>query len=680
MKLNEQRLIATVELLQRRYMLSESVEEKQELNEFFKNLGKKALEKWGPKAWNTIKNAFNFKAHPVKATYNTATTGLAASEVHDKVFHDDDWLNLDFWNSGQVDKIGTDINIDPSQNPQTIGFRFGLTDDEYNNLPMDAKQQLMDTAEGWDSQRNQGSPIAPALSLAAGVGVPLIASKLFSNKKKKQEKDEADQKAQAIPQTEGKINEIVPLATAIPVVGGTLGLGTIGTGVGLQNRLNKGREQAWPDYLQGYEGWIPDYLQGKEGWIPDYFQNRPIETQRIGHRNNPNYPTKFDSRPRTAGNLTDEEVEEGLSAEKLTQKFQKKIQKYNQKIEAEKKKYADELEKQQKGVESSPEPSNEGFAGVLPSNERKAFDSNRRRQSEVLGYKLTGKSDIKVEVDDATIHQRGHKMNESLKNNVRKLILKEKFGDYADHSDVVGFGQYADHSDVVPYGQYADHSNVVGWGRPNAESSFVNTRPDQESLTGWYDDREADNWEGYGETDVFGNQGQPEVDASKPDWSSAPGVGTDERRAFYDKYNLAYDDTINQSTPPSDEPVVTTPTDFDSELNNINKDLETPEDDGPELKPSSHDGDAIDKWSDTRQDRRDAGKFVLGNPDHNIDVAQDKVRNLKKNVKTTIDKGLDKRKQNIDQGKYTLGAPLHNLNKLTGGRIDLRPKWMRNKK
>lgn len=44
---------------------------------------------------------------------------------------------------------------------------------------------------------------------------------------------------------------------------------------------------------------------------------------------------------------------------------------------------------------------NEGFAGAMPKGQRAAFDSKRRKQSEVLGYKLTGKNDIKTEIDDA---------------------------------------------------------------------------------------------------------------------------------------------------------------------------------------------------------------------------------------------------------------------------------------
>ena len=47
----------------------------------------------------------------------------------------------------------------------------------------------------------------------------------------------------------------------------------------------------------------------------------------------------------------------------------------------------------------------EGFAGGLPKGKRKAFDKMRQKQSEVLGYKLTGTNDMKVETDDATVHE-----------------------------------------------------------------------------------------------------------------------------------------------------------------------------------------------------------------------------------------------------------------------------------
>ena len=48
---------------------------------------------------------------------------------------------------------------------------------------------------------------------------------------------------------------------------------------------------------------------------------------------------------------------------------------------------------------------NEGFAGALKKEERKAFDKMRREQSQVLGYTLTGTDDVKTEIDDATIKE-----------------------------------------------------------------------------------------------------------------------------------------------------------------------------------------------------------------------------------------------------------------------------------
>jgi len=54
----------------------------------------------------------------------------------------------------------------------------------------------------------------------------------------------------------------------------------------------------------------------------------------------------------------------------------------------------------------------EDFAGTYPKGMRKKFDNNRKKQSEVLGYKLTGKDDIKVEIDDATIKEQ--KLNEKV--------------------------------------------------------------------------------------------------------------------------------------------------------------------------------------------------------------------------------------------------------------------------
>jgi len=57
-----------------------------------------------------------------------------------------------------------------------------------------------------------------------------------------------------------------------------------------------------------------------------------------------------------------------------------------------------DIEKEYEGVE-------EGFAGALKEKDRKSFDKIRRKQSEVLGYKLTGTDDIRSDIGDATIHE-----------------------------------------------------------------------------------------------------------------------------------------------------------------------------------------------------------------------------------------------------------------------------------
>ena len=61
----------------------------------------------------------------------------------------------------------------------------------------------------------------------------------------------------------------------------------------------------------------------------------------------------------------------------------------------------DEKDKKKYGYE----PVKEDFAGAYPKNMRKKFDNKRKKQSEVLGYKLTGKDDIKTEIDDATVKE-----------------------------------------------------------------------------------------------------------------------------------------------------------------------------------------------------------------------------------------------------------------------------------
>jgi len=70
----------------------------------------------------------------------------------------------------------------------------------------------------------------------------------------------------------------------------------------------------------------------------------------------------------------------------------------------------------------------EGFAGALKEKDRKAFNKMRQKQSEVLGYKLAGTPDIKVEIDDATKHSDGiheGKLNEFNKKHFLNLIKQE---------------------------------------------------------------------------------------------------------------------------------------------------------------------------------------------------------------------------------------------------------------
>ena len=63
----------------------------------------------------------------------------------------------------------------------------------------------------------------------------------------------------------------------------------------------------------------------------------------------------------------------------------------------------------------------EGFAGAIKKGDRKSFDNMRRKQSEVLGYKLTGVDDIRAEIGNAYINLvvKFHKLFGKI---VRKLI------------------------------------------------------------------------------------------------------------------------------------------------------------------------------------------------------------------------------------------------------------------
>ena len=74
-------------------------------------------------------------------------------------------------------------------------------------------------------------------------------------------------------------------------------------------------------------------------------------------------------------------------------------------IELDKKFYNKVLELLIKNGIDVKEGVNEDFAGSYPKEKRAKFDNMRRKQSEVLGYTLTGKDDVKTEIDDATIKE-----------------------------------------------------------------------------------------------------------------------------------------------------------------------------------------------------------------------------------------------------------------------------------
>ena len=70
----------------------------------------------------------------------------------------------------------------------------------------------------------------------------------------------------------------------------------------------------------------------------------------------------------------------------------------------------------------------ETFAGSLKKEDRKNFDNTRRKQSEVLGYKLTGKNDIRTEIGDATVKESTKEYGKSLNKiaNDKKLKMISK--------------------------------------------------------------------------------------------------------------------------------------------------------------------------------------------------------------------------------------------------------------
>ena len=123
------------------------------------------------------------------------------------------------------------------------------------------------------------------------------------------------------------------------------------------------------------------------------------------------------SRLKQEGDMLDREREKQTSEkERLRDKHMKDLDRTREKEKRAKKQFESKLREMIQGIILD-----EGFAGTLKKEDRKKFDSMRRKQSEVLGYTLTGQNDVKVEVDDATVHQVGHRA-------MKETKLKEQFG------------------------------------------------------------------------------------------------------------------------------------------------------------------------------------------------------------------------------------------------------------
>ena len=74
----------------------------------------------------------------------------------------------------------------------------------------------------------------------------------------------------------------------------------------------------------------------------------------------------------------------------------------------------------------------EDFAGAYPKEKRASFDKKRQKQSEVLGYKLTGTSDVKTEIGDATVKENTMKIS---KQRLREIIREELVNSQGEETD-----------------------------------------------------------------------------------------------------------------------------------------------------------------------------------------------------------------------------------------------------
>ena len=69
----------------------------------------------------------------------------------------------------------------------------------------------------------------------------------------------------------------------------------------------------------------------------------------------------------------------------------------------------------------------EGFAGPLSKTKQKKFETNRKRNSEVLGYKLSGKSDVKTSIGLTEAARVQFTIPESDKRQVNNVLKKLKY-------------------------------------------------------------------------------------------------------------------------------------------------------------------------------------------------------------------------------------------------------------
>ena len=271
-------------------------------------------------------------------------------------------------------------------NPDVMDTLAGRKLTSTGKMPTDLDQKAM-----WDLYGPQFGK--GALGAAAGGFIGNKVQKMLTKKDKDKEKETEEQV------TEGLLGTLI----------GGLGGGYLGSEIGgdTQAHINMLRDN--PDALNtllGRElstGVVPTDAMREKAWnqFGPHIGKVAANVGKIGAGGFIGNKIEKMLKKKKKKKETEEGVVREASADKLFKKLNKNIQKYQERIEKEKAAYekakSEEMEKKMR--------QEEGFAGALPANQRNAFDNNRRRQSEVLGYKLTGKNDIKAEVDDATVKE-----------------------------------------------------------------------------------------------------------------------------------------------------------------------------------------------------------------------------------------------------------------------------------